>query len=152
MKESLRLCSLFKKLYNGDPWIDISLLPVLKSLTAKQAAARPLPNCNSIWEIAEHIICWRQNALQRMLGNTIKTPAHNYFKPIKDSSEKAWVAELIKLDDSQKAWISFLEEMKRDDFERVYGPNNMTYYEHINGILQHDSYHLGQIILLSKLV
>jgi uncharacterized damage-inducible protein DinB len=28
----------------------------------------------------------------------------------------------------------------------------MTYYEHIQGIIQHDAYHLGQIVLLSKLL
>ncbi len=152
MKESLRLRSLFEKLYDGDPWIDISLVSVLKNITAKQAAARPLPNCNSIWEIVCHLTSWRQNVLQRIGGKTVKTPAHNYVEPITEPSEKAWANLLKKLEKSQTAWIGFLQKMKKEELEKIYTPNNMTYYEHINGILQHDSYHLGQIVLLAKLV
>ncbi|MFZ1527729.1 MAG: DinB family protein [Ferruginibacter sp.] len=152
MKESLRLRSLFEKLYDGDPWIDISLLAVLNNISAKQAAARPLPNCNSIWEIVNHLVCWRQNVLQRIGGKAIKTPAHNYFERVKDTSEKAWSAALRKLETTQTEWLAVLGKMKKEDFEKRYAANNMTHYEHINGILQHDSYHLGQIVMLSKLV
>ena len=111
MKESLRLRSLFEKLYDGDPWIDISLVPVLKNISAKQAAARPMPNCNSIWEITIHMINWRKNVLQRMAGKTIKTPAHNYFEPITDVSEKAWAVLLKKMEKTQSDWTGFLQKM-----------------------------------------
>ena len=36
--------------------------------------------------------------------------------------------------------------------EKVYPNNGMSYYEHIQGIIQHDAYHLGQIVLLAKTV
>ena len=38
------------------------------------------------------------------------------------------------------------------DFDKIYPSNKMSYYEHIHGIIQHDAYHLGQIVLLTKLV
>ena len=56
------------------------------------------------------------------------------------------------MEKTQSDWTGFLQKMKKEELEKMYASNGMTYYEHINGILQHDSYHLGQIVLLSKLV
>ena len=47
--------------------------------------------------------------------------------------------------------FAFLENFNESQFDKIYPSNKMTYYEHIHGILQHDAYHLGQIVLLSKL-
>ena len=46
--------------------------------------------------------------------------------------------------------MDFLEQLKTDQLEQEYPVNQMTYYEHIQGIIQHDAYHLGQIVLLAK--
>ncbi len=150
MKETLRISSLFEKLYNGDPWIDINIISVLHKISAKQANKRVLPNCNTIWELTNHIICWRQNVLQRVQGKVLTTPDHNYFEPVKDSSIKAWDETLHKLEQTQQEWLSFLNVCKKDSLKRQYPVNEMTYYEHMQGILQHDAYHLGQIVLLAK--
>jgi uncharacterized damage-inducible protein DinB len=50
----------------------------------------------------------------------------------------------------QKSWIEFLDRVDASQLEIVYTPTTMTYYENIHGIIQHDVYHLGQIVLLSK--
>lgn len=152
MNEIKRLQSLFEKLYNGDPWIDISILPVLEELDADTASARPVKNCNSIWEIVNHLVSWRKNVVKRLKGEAIRTPSHNYFKKINTPSEKAWRQTLQQLDASQKEWLQLLKKIKVSDFGKQYAGNNMTYYEHIQGILQHDAYHLGQIVLLLKMI
>ncbi len=150
MTEVNRISSLFEKLYNGTPWLHINIVSTLKPINANQAQERVLKNCNSIWEITAHIIAWRQNVLQRVTGVIISTPDHNYIEEIKDTSEIAWKNTLNTLKDSQKQWIEFLSTFDETNFEQLYTPNNMTYYEHIHGIIQHDAYHLGQIVLLTK--
>jgi hypothetical protein len=47
----------------------------------------------------------------------------------------------------KEAWVSFFKKFNTGDFEKIYPPNNLTYYEHIHGILQHDAYHLGQMVI-----
>lgn len=150
MTETERISSLFEKLYNGDPWIDISITSVLEKLSAIQASKRALVNCNTIWEITNHLINWRINVLQRINGAVLKTPSNNYFEEIKDTSDEAWTATLQKLETTQSDWLKFLKTIKSEDFHKIYPINEMTYYEHIQGIIQHDAYHLGQIVLLSK--
>ena len=150
MNETKRISSLFKKLYNGSPWIDINLTSVLQNISAEQASKRVLKNCNTIWEITNHLIDWRLNVLQRVQGKIIETPDNNYIEPVTDTSEKNWTETLLRLSEVQKDWIEFLEKVDPGELEKIYTPNSMTYYEHIHGIIQHDAYHLGQIVLLSK--
>lgn len=150
MKETKRIISLFEKLYEGSPWIDVNLSGALSNITAKQASTRVFNKYNSIWEIVNHLISWRLNVLKRMQGKLIKTPDNNYFENVIDNSDTAWKKTLQKLDDSQKQWRQFLDSFKVDSFSKVYPNNQMNYYEHIHGILQHDAYHLGQITLLIK--
>jgi uncharacterized damage-inducible protein DinB len=152
MKESSRIISLFEKLYDGSPWIDVSIADSLKDISARQAAARALPGCNSIWELVNHLTHWRLNVLKRVEGKRITTPDNNYIEPITDTTDAAWKKTLDKLDESQQKWIHFLKAFKSENFSRIYPNNNMNYYEHIHGILQHDAYHLGQIVLLRKFV
>ncbi len=152
MKEIQRIVQLFEKGYDGSPWIDVNLVNTLQSVSAEQALQKMNPNSNSIWEITNHIISWRKNVLQRVQGKQIKTPAHNYFEKVKKGSASDWKNTLKQLSLSQKDWITFLNTIKKAELNKVYEPNEMTYYEHIQGILQHDAYHLGQIVMLTRLL
>ncbi len=150
MKETERLISLFQKHYDGEPWLDVALMANLRRIPADKAARRILPNCNTIWEITNHLIAWRENVLLRLTGELVPTPAHNYFQPVHETSEEAWKTTLSKMEASQKKWVGFLQGFKEEQFDTLYPGNNHSYYDHIQGILQHDMYHLGQIMLLAK--
>ena len=150
MKETKRIATLFNDLYSGSPWLGTNLLNTLQQITATNAARKVIPQLNSIWEIVSHLVSWRENVLKRVQGNVVKSPADNYFSPITDTSDKEWQALLKKLDASQNEWIALLEQYPNKDLKIVYPPNEMTYYENIHGILQHDAYHLGQIVILAK--
>jgi uncharacterized damage-inducible protein DinB len=151
MKASQRISGLFTNLYQGEPWIDVTLVDTLQHIPYQKAAEK-YRNCNSIWEITNHIVAWRENVLQRVQGKVINTPNHNYFESIPDVSESAWQATLQNLAQSQKQWVTFLENFDEKEFDALYPNNGLNYYEHIHGIIQHDAYHLGQIAILSKLI
>lgn len=152
MKETQHIIRLFEAGYDGSPWIDVNLVDTLQAISAVQALKKISPSSNSIWEITNHIISWRENVLQRVKGKSMKTPAHNYFVAVKNGTSADWQATLKKLEATQTDWITFLKTLKEATLEEVYEPNEMTYYEHIQGILQHDTYHLGQIVMLTKLI
>lgn len=152
MKETKRIVSLFEKLYEGSPWIDVNVKDTLLQLSFKQAAKKIKPNINSIWEIVNHLIAWRRNVLQRVNGKVITTPAHNYFQPVTDISEANWQNTVDSFEQTQEEWLKFLKSFKASGFEKIYPNNNMNYYEHIHGIIQHDAYHLGQVRLLMNLL
>ena len=147
--ETRRIGELLQNLYNGNPWLEVTLQTTLSGISAEQAAKKP-GSMNSIWEITNHIISWRRNVLERVSGKTIITPEHNYFLPVTDTTESAWKQTLMDLQASQTEWNSFLNTMQDCKLDGIYSLNGHTHYEHIHGIIQHDAYHLGQIVLIAK--
>jgi uncharacterized damage-inducible protein DinB len=150
MKETKGIIKLFHDLYNGSPWVGVNILSTVQGISADQAAKKVFPKWNSIWEITNHVVSWRQNVMRRIQGEVIITPDHNYFTPVSDTSDIAWNHTLQKLEDSQQQWLLVLSQLKENDLERIYQNNNMTFYENIHGLIQHDAYHLGQIAMLAK--
>jgi uncharacterized damage-inducible protein DinB len=68
MNESERIIKLFKDLYEGHPWLDVTFMDTLKNMSAEDAAKKPKPGWNSIWEIVNHVISWRLAVLERIEG------------------------------------------------------------------------------------
>lgn len=152
MKETLRIRSLFEKQYDGAPWLGVNFTEKLALITPELAACKLSPDSNSIWEILNHIIGWREVVLQGIPQNGYKTPPHNYLQPIKNPTALEWEHTLVRLKDSQEDWLEFLTQMDKKIFEKPFGDKNYNHYELIIGILHHDIYHLGQISLLIKLL
>jgi len=150
IQESLRIKNLFDDLYEGSPWLGVNLNDTLKNITAQQAAREISPQWNTIWEIVNHVISWRQNVIRRVQGEPVVAPDNNYFSMVTDTSEAAWQGTLDMLKSTTLQWTALLEKYNENDLERINSTNGNTYYTEIQGILQHDAYHLGQIVLLAK--
>jgi uncharacterized damage-inducible protein DinB len=152
MTEQEQLSKLFSDLFDGSPWIDVNIIGTLDDITAKEAATKVFPNFNSIWEIVNHIIRWRETVLKRLSGEEVESPEGNYFSYIRDRSDHAWQETRDSFRKSQDQWMKALKKMKKKDLQMQYASGPLSNYDLVNGILQHDAYHLGQIRLLLKLI
>lgn len=152
MKGTERILKSFEDLFSGDPWLDVNLMDTLEGITARQASRRIAPGRNTIREIVYHVVQWRLTVLRRIQGEVVPSPDHNYLKSIEDPSEAGWNETIDQLRRSQDKWTDLLRTWDDKEFDSIYPGNKMTYYEHVQGILQHDAYHLGQVVLLSKVV
>lgn len=150
MTEVQRLQKTLRDLYDGNPWLDVTLTQTLAGMGADKAARKPKPDTHSIWEITNHLIAWRENVLLRVQGEILQTPDDNYFSYVIDTSELAWLDTIKRLENTQQQWDAFFSGLQPDALEHTYAPNNHTYADHIHGIIQHDAYHLGQIVMLAK--
>jgi uncharacterized damage-inducible protein DinB len=142
---------LLKDHYSGNPWIDVTITGTLKSITAKQAAGKH-GSLNSIWQIVNHMIAWRKALLARVKDKPVSQPDDNFIFPVKDTSPKAWKETIKRFESSQKSLVAFLGKSKDSMLEKVSPTSGYSYYELIMAILLHDTYHIGQIMLIKKLV
>lgn len=154
MHASNQIQKLFSDLYNGNPWTAIKMTDLLEGITAKQAAMRPINNANTIWQLVQHCVGWRENVLRKMQGENFKSPEDNYLSDPLDTSEMAWEELLLRLKSSESGWEAFLLTLSDTYLQEGYKPakNEWTNYEVIIGLLQHDNYHFGQISMLKKLL
>ena len=154
MTQSQHIKKLFFDLYDGNPWTAIKLTDLLSGISAEQAALRPIKNANTIWQLVQHCVGWRENVLRKIQGDFFKSPEDNYLSNPPDTSPEAWSQLLSRLEKSETDWENYLENLNDETLNKGYAPskNEWTNYEVIQGILHHDNYHFGQISMLKKLV
>ena len=156
MSETHRINSQLKRAYQGEAWHGPSLRELLDGVTAAQAAARPIANAHSIWELVNHIIAWEQIVRQRLEGETLnEIPNEMNFPPVSDNGEDAWQATLRALEASNQALRNSIKQMGQAGdakLEETVPGMAYTNYFMLHGAIQHDLYHAGQIALLKKMV
>lgn len=154
MSESTRIAKLFSAWYNGNPWSYIKLSDILKDITADQAAKKPLQNANNIWQLVQHCLGWRENVLRKLKGEDFQSPEDNYLSVPADVSEDAWKKLMTLLAKNENDWQEYLQNLDDKKLNEGYKPskNEFTVYEVIHGLLHHDNYHFGQIVMLKKMV
>lgn len=152
--EGARIAKLFSDWYNKNPWSYVKLTDILQDVSAEQAAKRCIPGANTIWQLVQHCLGWRENVLRKMQGEIFTSPDDNYLAYPDDVSSQAWESLLARLANNEKNWQTFLANTDDAFLNAGYKPskNEFTNYEVIHGLLHHDNYHFGQITMLKKLL
>lgn len=60
MSKSGQIADELRRAFYGEAWHGDSLFEILRGVTAAQAAARPITNAHSIWELVLHISAWME--------------------------------------------------------------------------------------------
>ena len=153
MSECARLADQIRRAFEGHAWHGDSLLKLLAGVNARTAAAHPIENAHSIWELVLHITAWDGAVIRRAQGKAAKLTARQNFPPVQDTSAAAWQNALAQLKATHTELVRVVECFPDTRlFEQVPGKkqkyNNFFYM--FSGIVQHELYHAGQIALLKK--
>jgi uncharacterized damage-inducible protein DinB len=153
MSETARLADQIRRAFDGDAWHGDSVVEILKGVNANMAAAHPIKNAHSIWELVLHIDAWDGAVLKRTGGTAVELLDEQNFPPVKDTSDDAWrkAIEHTKHTHNElaKAVAAFPDSRL---LEQVPGKTESYYnfFYLFSGIVQHELYHAGQIALLKK--
>jgi len=158
-QESDRLIDQFRRAHDGDPWHGSPVRAILDGVTHTQAAARPIPEAHSIWELVLHMAGWRNEVARRATGEPAAEPEAGDYPAVGDPSAARWRAALEALDAAHRNLVEVARTIDdaqmlrptKDPRNRPLGAG-VTYYEMLHGIVQHDAYHAGQIALLRKML
>ena len=153
MTESVRLADQIRRAFEGNAWHGDSVLELLADVNAKTAAAKPIKDAHSIWELLLHVAAWDDAVRRRAGGEAVELSDEQDFPAVKDVSEAAWrqAVESAKQTHNQliKAVAAFPDSRLQD---QVPGKteNYHNFFYMFSGIVQHELYHAGQIALLKK--
>lgn len=151
---SARIADQLRRAFDGGAWHGDSLFEILKGVTAAQAAARPVANAHSIWELVLHIAAWDGAVRRRMTGVAVKLSGERNFPPVTDTSEAAWAKALEHLRRVHQELVEAVEKFPEKSLKKqVPGKEgaHYTFYYMLHGVVQHELYHAGQIALLKKM-
>jgi uncharacterized damage-inducible protein DinB len=154
MSEATRIADQLRRAFAGDAWHGDSLFEILDGVTAAQAAARPIKNAHTIWELVLHIAAWDNAVLRRLGGVAVELSDTQNFPTVTDTSETAWrkaLAEVQRVHDELVEAVSVLPDSRLDEIVPGKEGAHYTFYYMLHGVVQHELYHAGQIALLKKM-
>jgi len=141
--------SAFENVFNGEPWYGKSLLAVLEDVDTKTVYKNPGGEAHSIFEIVHHLYAWRNLLVKRLQGDTrskISMNSTDDWAPLPGKQDEAAWNELIrKLELDQQALIPALAQWKDEDLDRAFAGTEYPMRTFLDGHLQHDIYHIGQL-------
>jgi uncharacterized damage-inducible protein DinB len=153
MSETARLADQIRRAFEGEAWHGDSLLELLKGVNAATAAAKPIKNAHSIWELILHIAAWDDIVRQRTGGKATMPTDEQNFPPVKDTSEAAWNKALEETKRTHNELVKAVAAFPDSRLQEQVPGKTQNYYNFFymfSGIVQHELYHAGQIALLKK--
>jgi uncharacterized damage-inducible protein DinB len=151
MSETARIADQLRRAFAGKAWHGDSLFQILDGVTAAQAAAHPIKNAHSVWELVLHIAAWDGAVRRRLAGEALALSKRQNFPPVKDTSKSAWrqtIEHARQVHDELVDAVAVFPASRLGD--RVPGKGHDIYYM-LHGVAQHELYHAGQIALLKKM-
>ncbi len=153
MKNALEIANRFREIILNGTWVaNTNYKNQLENLDWK-IAVTPIQNLNTIAILAQHIHYYIDGINTVFKGGTldIKDKFSFDFPPI--SSTEDWEFFLEKFWSSSEEFASFVEQMSDEKLDQFFADEKYgTYRRNIDAMIEHSYYHLGQIVLIKKLL
>jgi len=154
MTEIERILDQLKRAYEGNAWHGPAIKEALSGVTAAQAHARPLATGHTIWELVQHVAVWEDVGRRRLSGDRaqIAISSPEDWPPPEDTSEAAWENAKAALDRGHQALVEAISRTPESRLDEPIFEGMSTVYVTLHGVVQHDLYHAGQIMMLRRAV
>ena len=152
MHLSSQLAKHFKDVYFGGNWTCSSFKEHVTNLSWQQATTK-VHSFNSIATLVCHTGYYVSAATRVLQGEALNAKDEFSFEHPPIQSQEDWEKFLEHIFKNAEKFAALLEQLPEEklweDFtDKKYG----LYYRNIHGIIEHLHYHLGQIVLIKKLV
>lgn len=138
---------LLQRTFEKNAWHGPAVKEVLENITSEQALKR-LPDSHSIMELVTHMTAWRIFVVKKLRGES----EYRVTEQMNFPAATDWPKAIEALDKSQEELLAALGDFdiaKLHEFV-PHGSHAYSYYALLHGIIHHDLYHAGQIVLIKK--
>ena len=145
--ETEKIISLLKRTFDRGAWHGPSVKEALKDVGPAHAMKR-LGDTHSVIELVAHMTSWRRYVINRLEGNNSYTVSDEMNFPKREDWNNV-LEELFATQDELLTLIADFPVYKLSELVPV-SEQNYTYNTLLNGIIHHDVYHAGQIMLIRR--
>ena len=150
-QECARIQAQFRHNFDGPAWHGPALWEILDKIPAENRSNRLGEKGNAIAELVAHLTAWRVFAIKKLEGDeTYDVEGSRNFPGLSNLDEMRWKVLLTDLKSSQERLLTLLQGMPDSKLKEVVPGREYSFYYLLHGIIQHDLYHAGQIVLLNK--
>lgn len=152
MKLNKQVATHFKNVFYGGNWTSVNVKEALEDVNVREATTK-IFHLNTIAALVFHINYYVDAVLDVMRGLPLTASDKFSFDAPEIQSDKQW-RELVH--DTLKNADLFADEINKMNDEKIHGdfadPKYGNYYSNLAGIIEHTHYHLGQIVIIKKII
>ena len=142
----------FRDVYVGGNWTSVNLKEVLADIDWEEATTK-VNNLNTIADLVFHINYYVNPVLQVLQGGPLIASDKFSFDLPPILSQEDWEKLLDKTWTDVENFTGLIEQLPESKFGETFADGKYgNYYRNITGIIEHVHYHLGQIVLIKKIL
>lgn len=152
MSECSNLVTELREIHESeDAWHGPELRKILSGIDFRKAAARPVSDHRSIWELVLHISKWEEVFCLRLEGREIREPLEGDWPAAPEQTESAWQNALRFLDETHERIVRIVSKLDDSNLDQLVVGKDFTTGYMLHGIVRHHVYHSGQIAILKRI-
>ncbi len=152
MKLTEQIAKQFREIHFGGNWTSVNLKESLADVTWQQATTK-VYTFNTIAALVYHINYYVSAVLKVLQGEPLNARDIYSFDCSPIHSAEDWKRLLDKTWTDAESFAKLVEQLPEMMLGKTFTDEKYgNYYRNIQGIIEHAHYHLGQIILIKKLI
>jgi len=149
--ETVVLANHIKRTVAGPMWHGPALGELLGDVTPELAAARPVDGAHTIWELVLHIAAWAEISAARLRGDRMADPSPDEdWPPVGATDQAAWDQAVTRLRDAHRALAQAARHLDAGTLHEKMPGLEYSRSNLLHGVIEHGTYHGGQIAILKK--
>lgn len=149
---STQIAKSLRTLYFGGNWTGVNVSEQLMDISYEEAQQR-IGNFNTIAILLNHTTYYVRAVIRVLKGEPINAKDELSFDHLPINNNEDWqnmISETMSLVEELTMMVEKLPDdiLEKDFVDAKYG----SYYRNLQGISEHTHYHLGQIVILKKLI
>jgi uncharacterized damage-inducible protein DinB len=139
---------------SGKPWFGRAVYEILNEVDEKKVSIKPNNSEHSLLELLYHMITWADFTLKRIEKDKINdlAAAEELDWRIINPKLHTWKKGLTEFKAIHKKIIGLLQKKDDSFLKEIVDYRKYDFEFLLNGLIQHDIYHLGQIAYLNKML
>ncbi|HEY6975472.1 MAG TPA: DinB family protein [Chitinophagaceae bacterium] len=140
------------EVFEGGNWTDVNMRTTLSDINYREATTVTKASYNTIAALVYHISFYNEIVLKRLQGINPEISDANGFDlpPVKDEND--WRKLKERCFQSAHDLAEAVKKFPEEKLGELTVTGHSTNYKTLHGVAEHAHYHLGQIVLLKKLV
>lgn len=133
----------------------IDFQSAIEDFPVELAGAKPHGAPHSAWQLLEHLRIAQHDILEFCRNRAYKSPAwpEGYWPEAQaPRTEQAWSETVAEFKKNAREMEELIQDPRNDLFKPIEGGNGQTLLREAMVVGNHNSYHLGQIVYLKKLL
>jgi hypothetical protein len=152
MKITAQIAKQLREVHFGGNWTDVDLKQCLVGIDWEQAIEK-VYSLNTIADLIFHMNYYVRAVMSVLQNEPLESKQELSFNMLPINSAEDWENLLGRTWADAETFALLIEALPENLLAEIFVEEKYgTYYKNIHGVIEHTHYHLGQIVLIKKII